>query len=76
MLCRSFTFGDHEGSEDVARAPPRHKGVDERRAFPLPTEVSHTMMIDLIYLVVGVYCLLVVFLGPESFQSQSVQSHR
>jgi hypothetical protein len=51
--------------------PPRQKGVDERRAFPLPTVVSHTMMIDLIYFVVGVYCLLVVFVGPESFQSQS-----
>jgi hypothetical protein len=50
--------------------PPREKGVEERRAFRLPTVVSHTMMIDLIYLVVGVYCLLVVSFGPEHFQFQ------
>jgi hypothetical protein len=59
-----------EGQRTWLGWPPGEKGLQDRRAFPLPTVVSHTTMIDLIYLAVGVFCALVVFLGPESFQLQ------
>lgn len=51
--------------------PPREKGVGrERRRLPLPAVVSHTMMIDLIYLAVFLYSAAVLFFGPENFQFQ------
>lgn len=64
-------LGTMKGQKTWIGPPPREDGAGhERRTVSLPAVVSHTTMIDLIYLAVFLYCAAVLFFGPENFQFQ------
>ena len=63
-----FAALETKNDQETWIGPPRRtKHGYEPRTFRLPPVVNHTLMIDLIYFVVALYCVLVLFLGPERF---------